>query len=142
VALVASGMMLAPVLAAAAALRKREITAAVVNVPVIKPLDAATVTRVSAAARLVVTAENHSIVGGLGSARAEVLAEAGLGTPLRRIGLRDTFAEGCGTASSLFANYGLSAQAIASTVWQALGRPGAEPLVTVAAAADGEYSPV
>ncbi len=103
VALLASGMMLASALAAARVLEAHGVSVTVVNVPVIKPLDAATVTEVAAAARAVVTAENHTVVGGLGTAVAEVLAEAGLGRPLRRVGLRDTFAEGARTAPYLFA---------------------------------------
>jgi transketolase C-terminal domain/subunit len=64
------------------------------SITTIKPLDSATVLSAAAGARLAVTAENHSVIGGLGSAVAETIAEAGLGRPLRRIGLRDTFAEG------------------------------------------------
>jgi transketolase len=114
----------------------------VINVPVIKPLDAATVLAAAAGVSLVVTAENHSIIGGLGSAVAETIAEAGLGRPLRRIGLRDTFAEGSLDASYLFGKYGLSTSAIVETIWSALGRPGPAPVVPVAAAEAGEYSPV
>ncbi len=58
-----------------------------------------------------ITAENHTVIGGLGSAVAEVLAEAGLGRPLKRIGLADTFAEGSLSAPFLFEKYGLSTQA-------------------------------
>ena len=110
VALFASGMMLAPALAAAAVLRAGHVGTRVVNVPVIKPLDVATVAEVSAACRIVLTAENHLTTGGLGSAVAEALAEAGLGRPLRRIGLPDTFAEGAARAPYLFEKYGLSVQ--------------------------------
>jgi transketolase len=109
---------------------------------VIKPLDAATVLAAAAGVSLVVTAENHSIIGGLGSAVAETIAEAGLGRPLRRIGLRDTFAEGSQDASYLFGKYGLSTSAIVETIWSALGRPGPAPVVSVTAAEAGEYSPV
>ncbi len=142
VALFASGMMLAAALAAARALASSDVSVAVINVPAIKPLDTAGVLGAASGARLVVTAENHSIIGGLGSAVAETLAEAGLGCPLRRVGLRDTFAEGALDAPYLFGRYGLSAAAIAETIWSALGCPGAPPAVPVAAAADGEYSPV
>jgi transketolase len=114
----------------------------VVNVPVIKPLDAATVIDVATAAKVVVTAENHTVVGGLGSAVAEVLAEAGLGRPLRRVGLRDTFAEGARTGPYLFGTYGLSTQALADAAWTALGRRDPVPVAAVAAAEEGEYSPV
>src|SRR5215469_16219309 len=78
VALFASGMMLAPALAAAALLDSSGVSVSVVNVPVIKPLDVPTVVDAARAARVVVAAENHTIVGGLGTAVAEALAEAGL----------------------------------------------------------------
>jgi len=142
VALFASGMMLAPSLAAAAALREHGLSVSVVNVAVIKPLDTETIIAVSAAAQVVLAAENHSVCGGLGSAIAEVLAESGLGRPLRRIGLRDTFAEGAGNASYLFGKYGLSTQSIVDAAWLALGMPGSAPAAEVTAAADGEYAPV
>jgi len=90
----------------------------------------------------VVTAENHSIVGGLGSAVAETVAEAGLGRPLRRVGLRDTFAEGASTAPYLFGKYGLSTQALIETIWSALGRPGPAPEAPASTAETGEYAPV
>jgi transketolase len=142
VALFASGMMLAAALAAARALDRHGLGVAVINVPVIKPLDAATVLGAAAEARIVVTAENHSIIGGLGSAVAEVLAEAGLGRPLRRVGLRDTFAEGAASGPYLMRRYGLSAQAITETIWSALGRRGPAPAGPAVAAAAGEYAPV
>jgi len=142
VALFASGMMLAAALAAARALGSHGVSVAVINVPVIKPLDSATVLSEAAAARLVVTAENHSIIGGLGSAVAETIAEAGLGRPLRRVGLRDTFAEGSLDAPYLFEKYGLSTGTLIETIWSALGQPGAPPAVPVTAADAGEYSPV
>ncbi len=142
VAVFASGMMLAPALAAAALLDANGVSVSLVNVPVVKPLDVPTVLDVAAAARVVVTAENHTIIGGLGSAVAEALAEAGLGRPLRRIGLRDTFAEGARTASYLFGKYGLSTQAIVDAAWTALGNGGRAPAAEIAPAEDGEYSPV
>jgi transketolase len=113
-----------------------------VSAPVIKPLDAATVTRVAAGCRVVLTAENHLITGGLGSAVAEVLAECGVASPLHRIGLRDTFAEGAGTMGYLFGKYGLSTQSVVDAAWQALALPGAPPAAGVIAAGPGEYSPV
>ena len=142
VALFASGMMLAPALAAARLLGGHGVAVSLVNVPVIKPLDAATVADVAGAAKVVVTAENHTVVGGLGSAVAEVLAEAGLGRPLRRVGLRDTFAEGARTGPYLFGKYGLSTQALVDAAWAALGRRGLAPAAAAALAEEGEYSPV
>jgi transketolase len=142
VALLASGMMVAPALAAARLLGDHGVAVSVVNVPVIKPLDAATVTDVATAARVVVTAENHTVVGGLGSAVAEVLAEAGLGRPLRRVGVRDTFAEGSRTGPYLFGKYGLSTQALVDAAWTALGRRDPAPAAAAVPAEEGEYSPV
>jgi len=141
-ALFASGMMLAAALAAARVLGPHGVSVAVVNVPVIKPLDSATVLEAAAGARVAVTAENHSVVGGLGSAVAETIAEAGLGRPLRRVGLRDTFAEGSSDAPFLFKKYGLSTGTLVETVWSALGRSGPPPLAPAAEAGSGEYSPV
>lgn len=144
VALFASGMMLAPALMAARTLASSSgIGVTVVNVPVIKPLDTATVTQAARAARIVVTAENHTVIGGLGSAVAETIAEAGLARPLRRVGVRDTFAEGALTASYLFDSYGLSTRSLIETIWQALGEPGPAPAPPLAEPASaGEYSPV
>ena len=142
VALFASGMMLAPALAAARVLGAAGVSVGVVNVPVIKPLDAATVAGVAAAARVVITAENHLVTGGLGSAVAEVLAESGIGRRLRRVGLRDTFAEGALTAPYLFGKYGLSTQAIVDQAWALLAKAGPAPSAGPVAAHDGEYSPV
>jgi transketolase len=142
VALLATGMMVAPALAAATTLRAHSVATTVVNVPVIKPLDATTVLTAAEASQIVITAENHSIIGGLGSAVAETLAESGLGRPLRRIGLQDTFAEGAQDARYLFTKYGLTVQHIVTTAWSALDRPGTPPLSSSPAVEAGEYSPV
>ncbi|MCW2907061.1 MAG: Transketoloase, half [Actinomycetia bacterium] len=142
VALFASGMMLAAALAAARALVDHAVSVSVINVPTIKPLDTATVRDAAAGARVAVTAENHTIIGGLGSAVAETIAEAGLGRPLRRVGLRDTFAEGSLTAPYLFDKYGLSTRTLIETIWSVLGRPGPAPDAPAAPAETGEYSPV
>jgi transketolase len=142
VSILANGMMLSAAIAAAEALDAAGVSTRIVNVPVIKPLDGETVLDVARRSKLVVTAENHSIIGGLGSAVAEVMAEAGIGCPLRRIGLRDTFAEGARTAPPLFKKYGLGTQDIIDTVWSALSRTGAAPAAPVVDAAPGEYAPV
>jgi transketolase len=142
VAIFASGMMLSAALAAAGSLRSAGVSVCVVNVPVIKPLDTTTITRVARNVQAVVTAENHTIIGGLGSAVAEALAEAGLGRPLRRVGLRDTFAEGARSAAPLFAKYGLSTQHVVDAAWGALGRVGTRPQVPVIEVVEGEYAPV
>ena len=142
VTLLVSGMMVAPALAAARVLRAAGAVTVVVNVPVIKPLDTQTVLAVAAASQAVITAENHSVIGGLGSAVAEALAEAGLGRPLRRIGLQDTFAEGARDAAYLFTKYGLTTQRLVDTAWAVLDRPGAAPRAPTLPADVGEYAPV
>jgi transketolase C-terminal domain/subunit len=142
VALLVSGMMLAPALAAARVLRSAGIASVVLNIPVIKPLDTATVLTVASASQTVITAENHSIIGGLGSAVAEVLAESALPRPLHRLGLPDTYAEGARTPAYLFQKYGLSTQHLIDTAWSALHQPGTPPRSTPLPASEGEYSPV
>jgi len=73
---------------------------------------------------------------------AETLATAGLGRPLRRVGLRDTFAEGAGTTPHLFRKYGLSTRDVVAAAWSALGRDDPPPAVPGVPAAAGEYAPV
>ncbi|MGW4028340.1 transketolase family protein [Streptomyces sp. NPDC004838] len=141
-ALFASGMMVATALAAADVLEEAGVFASVVNVTAVKPIDAATVRAVASEADVVVTAENHSIVGGLGSAVAEVMAEAGIGRRLRRVGLQDTFAEGSLSVPYLFDKYGLSTQRLVDVVWDALDRPGPPPEAPAAVGGSGEYAPV
>jgi len=138
----ASGMMLSSALAAAATLQEAGVSVGVVNVPVIKPLDRQTIIETASRARAVVTAENHSIIGGLGSAVAEVLAEEGLGRRLRRVGLADTFAQGAQSAAWLFKKYGLSTQDVVDAGWSVLGREGAAPTTPVLVTPLGEYAPV
>ena len=142
VALLVSGMMVAPALAAARVLRSAGIATAVVNVPVIKPLDTTTVLAIAAATQTVITAENHSIIGGLGSAVAETLAESALPRPLHRIGLTDTFAEGARTSTYLFQKYGLTVQHLINAAWSALDQPGTPPRPHPLPAEEGEYAPV
>jgi transketolase len=142
VALFASGMMLAGALGAARTLETAGVSVSVINVPTIKPLDVATIQGAAAEAKIVVTAENHTIIGGLGSAVAETIAEAGLGRPLRRVGLKDTFAEGALTGPYLFDKYGLSTQTLIDTIWSALGKSGPAPQAPTVQAESGEYSPV
>ena len=142
VALLVSGMMVAPALAAARVLRAAGAVTVVVNIPVIKPLDTATVLAVAEATTAVITAENHTIIGGLGSAVAEAVAESGLGRPLRRIGIQDTFAEGAKDAAYLFTKYGLTTQHIVDTAWSVLHRPGPTPRSPSLSVHAGEYAPV
>jgi transketolase len=141
VCIIASGMMIPAALAAARTLTENGITAAVINVPVIKPLDGATIAAMARRARIVITAENHTIVGGLGSAVAEALAEAGTSAPLRRVGIADTFAE-AGSREYLFAKYGLGTQNIIEAAWRGLAINRPTPIAHVIEASPGVYAPV
>jgi transketolase len=141
VCIVASGMMLPAALAAARTLAENGVTAAVINVPVIKPLDGATIAAAVRQTRLVITAENHTIIGGLGSAVAEVLAEAGMAVPLRRVGIADTFAE-AGSREYLFAKYGLGTQDIVEAAWRGLAINRPPPIAPAIEASPGAYAPV
>ena len=142
VALIGSGMMLTSVLQAADVLEQAGVRATVVNVSTIKPLDEETIVAVVETVSGVVTAENHTIVGGLGSAVAEVVAEWGLACPLRRVGIRDTFGEGAASGPHLFKKYGLTTQAVVAAAWDALDAAGEPPPVPEVPAEPGEYAPV
>jgi transketolase len=114
VALIACGHMVNAALEAAQALQQQGISAAVINMSSIKPLDTAAV--LEAMSRpLVVTVEEHSIIGGLGGAVAEVMAEQGGSTRLLRLGTRDVFGES-GLADELLAKHGLTPSGIAASV--------------------------
>ncbi|HTT05195.1 MAG TPA: transketolase C-terminal domain-containing protein [Steroidobacteraceae bacterium] len=141
VCLIAAGMMLPAALAAARTLEREGLAVAVINAPVIKPLDGATILAAARESRVIISAENHSIIGGLGSAVAEVLAGAGLGVPLHRVGIADVFAES-GSREYLFSRYGLDTQAIVRTAWEALARPGPVPCAPSVPASPGTYAPV
>jgi transketolase len=118
VALVATGAQVQECLDAAGLLVADGIEARVLNIHTIQPFDAAAVADAARATRLVVSAEDHNVNGGLGSATAEALAEAGVATPLRRIGMR-SFGES-GETAGLYDKYGLSGAKIAAFVKDAL----------------------
>jgi len=106
VALIGTGVQTVRALEAAALLAGQGISAHVLHLPTIKPLDAAAIVAVAERTGGVVTAEEHSIIGGLGSAVAEILAEH-RPTPMQRVGLRDVFGES-GQNAQLLEKYGLT----------------------------------
>jgi transketolase len=134
-------MMIPAALAAARTLGENGVSSSVINVPVIKPLDGATIAAAARRSRLVITAENHTVIGGLGSAVAETLAEAGIAATLRRVGIADTFAE-AGSREYLFAKYGLGTQDIVDAAWQGLAVNRPVPVAPVIEASPGAYAPV
>ena len=88
------------------------ISAHVVHVPTIKPLDAEGIAEAAARTRRVVTAEDHTIIGGLGGAVAEALGEL-QPTPMRRVGIHDTFGESA-TNEDLLKKYGITPKHVAN----------------------------
>ncbi len=113
-AIIATGIMVAEALKARDLLKAEGIDAGVINMSTIKPLDAGAVIAAARRCGAVVTAEEHSIIGGLGGAVAEVLAESAP-VPLVRIGVKDTFGTS-GDQEGLLKHYGLSANDIAKAV--------------------------
>jgi len=106
VALIACGIMVPEALKAAESLKAKGVAAAVVDLHTIKPIDSETVVKFAKQCGRVVTAEEHNIMGGMGSAVAEVLGEMHP-VPMRRVGVMDTFGES-GDASELLKKYGLT----------------------------------
>ena len=111
VALITTGWMLVPALDAASLLANQGIEASVLHVPTIKPFDADAVTEVARRTGAVVTVEDHSIIGGLGAAVAEVLSERAP-TLMRRVGICDCYAESAPN-DDLLNKYGLTPTNIA-----------------------------
>lgn len=116
VLIISSGIMTMRALEAAALLAEDRISAAVLHSPTIKPLDAGTIlAETGRPARLVVVAENHSEIGGLGEAVAALLLRAGLGPRFRQIALPDRFLD-AGALPTLHDRYGLSAPLMARRI--------------------------
>ena len=120
-AIFATGHMVWKALQAADLLDQLHIAASVINVSTIKPLDVSLVRSIARQASLIVTVEEHNIIGGLGSAIAECLAESGTSAPLLRLGVKDVFGES-GLADELLEKHGLQPRSIAASVQTALSR--------------------
>jgi len=120
VTLVGTGQMVSQCMEAADALLEEGIDAEVVNMSTIKPLDTDTLRESIQKTGCAVTAEEHSVIGGLGAAVAEFLSRE-LPAPLEMIGTRDTFGES-GTPAQLFEKYGLTSKDIEEAVKRALTR--------------------
>jgi transketolase len=113
---ISSGLMTMRVLEAAKLLTNDRVDAAVLHVPTIKPLDTQSIIdAASRAGRLVVVAENHSVIGGLGEAVAGVLLRAGVTPVFLQIALPDAFLD-AGALPTLHDRYGISTEAVADSV--------------------------
>ena len=119
VVIFACGITAGPSMDAAEALAEKGISVSVINLPSIKPIDEDKVASVAAKCKNVFTVENHSIVGGIGSAVAEVIAENAIDAKLERIGIRDTFGMTATLAYQMEAN-GLTGEQIADSIEKAV----------------------
>jgi len=118
VTIIATGIMVDQALLAREILANRDIEARVIDMHTIKPIDADAVILAAKDTGALVTVEEHSIIGGLGSAVAEVLSE-NFPVPLRRVGLKDVFGES-GKPEELLVKYGLTAEAIVAAALEAM----------------------
>ena len=114
VAIIANGLLVAEALEAAKTLKEEGISARVINMATIKPLDEELVLKAAKECVKIITCEEHNILGGLGEAVCGVLSEK-LPTPVRRIGVNDEFGHS-GPAAALLKQFGLSAEHIAEVV--------------------------
>ena len=119
VTICATGLMVNKALEAKKILAEEGINAEIINVHTIKPLDAETICASAAKTGCVVTAEEHNIIGGLGSAVAEAVCESGTCVPVVRVGGNDVFGKS-GPAVELLHIYGLDAANIADKAKKAI----------------------
>lgn len=114
VTIIATGIMVAKALEASEMLSEEGISARVINMSTIKPIDKDIIIKAAKETKGIVTAEEHSIIGGLGSAVAEVLVE-NCPVPMKRVGVEDTFGES-GNGDELLVKYGLTPENIIKNV--------------------------
>lgn len=119
VTLIGVGTLLSRCLWAADALASEGIEARVMDLHTLKPLDEAAITDAARATGAIVTAEEHSIINGLGAAVAEVVTDQGLGVPVKRVGLRDRFA-GSGPYERMLDAYGMSVDDVVGAAREAI----------------------
>jgi transketolase len=120
-----TGVMAGPALAAAETLAAGGVTCGVLHLPTVKPLDQAAILSVARSSRLLVTLEEHTLMGGLGSAVAELLVDR-LDGPLprlKRLGLPDAFPQEYGSQETMFDSFGLTGAAVVGAVRDLLARP-------------------
>lgn len=122
ITLITSGVMTEEALRVVPLLQEHGVTISHLHISTLKPFtDPAIVAALSTAKHGVITMENHTIVGGLGSAVAEIMAERGMGVPLQRIGLKDTYAHGA-SQKFLMSEYEMDVAALVRAVETAVGR--------------------
>lgn len=114
VTIIATGIMVAEAIKAHEILKEEGISARVIDIHTIKPIDREIILRAAQETKGIVTAEEHSIIGGLGSAVSEVVCE-GCPTKVLRVGVQDRFGKS-GRAEELLAEYGLTAEELVKKV--------------------------
>lgn len=132
--IITTGVTIKAALDAAEILNKQGLKAAVLHVHTIKPLDTDTIMKYAAVVPVIVTVEEHTLMGGLGSAVAELVAEANFNPAKRfkRIGIPDVFPEQYGSQESLMALYDITAENVAGVV-AGLSQQRREPVQMVGA---------
>ena len=116
ISIISNGETLIEAINAAQILKDKGISAQIIHCPVVKPIDKNILKLISNCKnKILFTVENHSIIGGLGSAISELITDKGLGLKLVRIGVNDEFGQS-GTASELLEHYGLSAIKISDKI--------------------------
>lgn len=111
----ATGTMVQESLKAMEMVEKDGINPTLVNISTLKPIDRELIMEMASSHKAVITAEDHNLIGGLGDAVGEVLLDAQISKPFKRIAVQDQFAE-TGTGAELYEKYGLSANHIAKAV--------------------------
>lgn len=119
--IIACGVMVGQAVEAAKNLAKKGIEVRVVDMFCIKPVDKELIIESAAKTGAIISAEEHNIIGGLGSAVAEVLTNSGVKVVQEFVGLKDLHAE-CGSYAQLFENYGLDVPALEAAVEKAISR--------------------
>ena len=120
VAIMANGLLVYEAIVAAEELAKEGINAMVINMATIKPLDEELVMAAAKKCGKIITAEEHSVIGGLGEAVASLLSEK-LPTPVKRVGVNDVFGRS-GPAAEVLKYYGLTAENIADAAKTLCGK--------------------
>lgn len=131
-----TGSSVHPALEAAALLRERGHDVGLLDVHTVKPLDVDAVRRAAAGSRALMTVEEHNVIGGLGGAVAEALADIGAAVPLRRHGLDDTYSL-IGPPTHLMRHYRLDGPGIAEVAGELLAPPEGGPGERAVVARDG-----
>ena len=121
VAIFATGLMVNESLMAAEALAKDGIDAAVINVHTIKPIDREAILKAVMETRRIITVEDHNVIGGLGSAVAEVVVESGKGCAFKQLGIQDKFAP-IGLHEDIMSMLGIDSNGIVEAVREVMGK--------------------